>query len=189
MHLNRRWTAAALALSLGGCASLESRDENLSYVRVPVGSTVEVTREVVVPPGQTRVFLRSDHPSPGAGGDGVVCDLEVRTLSDGSRPIHPGVFRVTRVQTQPFVEVASREPTRVAAFELAGGDLAASDGPLIAPTVHMYLFSPQQPDVMRLSCRGHFDVPAWAKTPSIAQIRRALGDSVRLELAWEEAGR
>ncbi len=188
MHVLRPSAAALLALVLGGCAAFQSGDENLYYVYVPVGSTFEVTREIVVPAGQTRAFVPAGRAPPGTGRGGAICNFEVRTLSDGTRAIRPGAFHVTRVQTQPYVEVALREPLEVAALSLAGLELGDSDGALVAPTVHMYLFSAQQPDVMRLSCRGPFDLPSRARTPSIKQIRQALGDWVRLDLAPQGSG-
>ena len=47
---------------------------------------------------------------------------------------------------------------------------------------HLWLESSDQPDVRRLSCRGVYAMPAYAKPPSIAEIRAALGAIATLRL-------
>jgi hypothetical protein len=50
---------------------------------------------------------------------------------------------------------------------------------------HLWLDSPSQPNVMRLTCRGVIDEPWKARRPSIAEIRASLGTLATLKLAAE----
>lgn len=174
----------AASLFLTGCQQGSVRDETSFLSRVGVGSTFVLHESLIVPGGHTRVFLQRGkvvskvqlnryHPH---------CNFEVRTLSDGSARIEPDTFLVTDVEVDEEEIVSRPDPLRYASFANDNDDGGVS---LITLFVRHWLFSERQPEVMRLTCHGAFDVPFYARTPSIAEIREALGGRVTLNLVQD----
>ena len=147
----------------------------------PVGTSVELHKPLSVPAGYTRVFLQRGEVVAKQRFDRYVpsCSFEVRTLSETVRDISPESFLVTRVQRESAEVVQQVYPLMQASLDLAGRD----DGlPMIVLSVHLWISSDQQPDVMRLTCRGAFDDPPQAEPPSIEQMQEALGSYASLKL-------
>lgn len=177
----------AMMLVLTACQQTPVRDEASSLSRVGVGSTFVLNESLIVPVGHARVFLQ--------GGEVVAkiqldryrphCNFEVRSVSDGTLRIEPDTFLVTEVE-EDEVEIVSRpSPQRYAALG-ADSDTGAGGVSMISLFVTHWLYSERQPQVMRLTCHGGFDMPFYARTPSIEEIRRALGKTVTLNLLWVE---
>jgi hypothetical protein len=175
----------AAAVLLAGCQQAPVRDEASHDSRVSVGSSFVLHESLSVPAGHARVFLQ--------GGKVVAkkkldlyrphCDFEVRSVSDGSLRIAPDSFLVTKVIVYEEEVVSRPQPLRYAAYPMvrvSGGDGSFS---LITRFVRHNLSSEKQPEVMRLTCHGGLDMPFYARTPGIAEIRQALGKYVTLELA------
>ena len=107
------------------------------------------------------------------------CQLEVRNISATPQTIEPDVFSVIRIRKMEE-EVAL--PYRLASASMLHGSKDADGGPVwLAYRTEMYLHSDQQPDVLRLIC-GHLEIPNDAKHLTVAQMREALGNIIRLEL-------
>jgi hypothetical protein len=174
----------AATLLLAACQQAPVRDETSHRSRVGVGSTFVLHQGLSVPEGHARVFLQ--------GGEVVAklkldryrphCNFEVRQVSDGTLRIDPDTFLVTDIDEYEDEIVALPQQVRLAA--LVGGDSFDSIS-VIARFVRHRFSSERQPGVMRLTCHGGFDLPRDALTPSIAEIRQALGGVVTLNLARE----
>lgn len=174
----------AATLLLAACQQAPVRDEASHRSRVGVGSTFVLHQGLSVPAGHARVFLQ--------GGSVVAktkldryrphCNFEVRQVSDGTLRIEPDAFLVTGIDEYEEEIVARPQRTRVAA--LVGGESFDALS-VIARFVRHRLSSERQPGVMRLTCHGGFDLPRDALTPSIAEIRQALGEVATLNLASE----
>lgn len=135
---------------------------------------------VAIPAERTRVFIQNGQIA-GAGFDSyqVSCNLEVRELLDQVQSIEPGTFVVNRIQ-QFFEEVASWNPLKLASVGRSGAEL--DGGPsMIFRGWHLWLHSPSQPHVMRLSCRGVFAEPWEAELPTFEEVRMALGGIATLK--------
>lgn len=176
----------AVVLLLAACQQAPVRDETSHLSRVGLGSTFVLHERLIVPTGYARVFLQ--------GGKVVAktqlnryrphCNFEIRSVSDGTLGIDPDTFLVTGVEEYEEEIVSRPQPLRVAA--LAGGDNDVGDSiSMIARFVRHWLYAERQPEVMRLTCHGGFDFPLDARTPSVAEIRHALGRHVTLNLVWE----
>jgi hypothetical protein len=175
----------AATLLLAACQQAPVRDEASPRSRVNVGSTFVLHEGLTVPSGHARVFLQ--------GGSVVAknklnryyphCNFEVRTVSDGTLRIEPDTFLVTEVVEDQEQVVTRPQPLRVA--RLSVGDDNDGGVTLITRFIRHRLSSERQPGVMRLTCHGGFDVPFYAQTPGIAEIRQALGEVVTLNLARE----
>jgi hypothetical protein len=181
-----RWLTVLLAslTLLTGCgqSSLVKRGPDSPYYAPPVGTSIRLLKPLSVPGGHTRVFLQRGQVVSKQGFDRYLpnCNFEVKTLSDQSREIRPEAFIVVRVQQEMSQVVQNDQPRRVASLVLAMED--DSGTPMIVQGIHLWIASDQQPDVMRLTCRGSFNDMPRAYPPSINEMRAALGGYAELEL-------
>lgn len=173
------------ALLLAACQQAPLRDEASHRSRVGVGSTFVLHESLIVPAGHARVFFQDGKVVAKAQLDRYRphCNIEVRTVSDGSSRIEPDTFLVTGVEEYEEEIVARPQHLRYAGLSMSDGDGAMISK--IARFVRHWLYSERQPGVMRLTCHGGFDYPLDALTPSITEIRQALGERVTLNLVWE----
>jgi hypothetical protein len=170
---------------IGGCQTLVRESAQSGWVEVPTGSTLTLNQPVSIPPGRARAFL-VDRGARNAGGGGTSCVLEVRRIDDeGTQIIPAGEIPITRVQDYVAL-VSARTPTPGlsggARFQLAGhGDSGGSQ--MIRPGYHFWLADSRDPNLMRMTCLGRLDDPAYTRAPTLAEIRAVLGDLATLEVA------
>ncbi len=112
------------------------------------------------------------------------CNFEVRSVSDGTLRIEPDTFLVTEVDEDEEEVVGLPQPQRYAGLELNGGRGGGINQ--IVYYVRHWLYAERQPEVMHLTCHGGFDLPFYARTPGIGEIRQALGQLVTLNLVITE---
>lgn len=176
----------AAVLLLAACQQAPVRDEASHRSRVGVGSTFVLHESLIVPAGYARVFLQNGKVVAKVQLDRYRphCNFEVRRVSDGHGRIEPDTFLVTGVDVYEEEIVVRPQPLRYAALA-GGGDGDGGMISMIARFARHWLYSERQPEVMRLTCHGGFDYPLDALTPSIAEIRQALGKYVTLNLVWE----
>ncbi|MCB1760227.1 MAG: hypothetical protein KDI68_10680 [Gammaproteobacteria bacterium] len=151
-------------------------DSEDRYWTPGTGTQLQLMRALVVPGGETRVFLQRGevvarsqldyyHPS---------CDLELRALKQHARSIEQDVFIVGRLSSGRESVVQLMQP------QLASTRLVGRFFPHGGASVHRFLrielLSERQPDVMRLTCRGALDDEHAAQLPGRNEIRLALGD-------------
>ena len=182
--LIRSAIVGGLLFLIGGCQTLVRESVETGWVALPAGSTLTLNRPVSIPPGRARVFL-SDRGARGAGG-GTSCVLEVRRIDhEGIQSIPVGEIPITRVQNYVAL-VSGRVPTpsldRSLRFQLAGhGDSGGSQ--MIRPGYHFWLDDSHDPNLMRMTCLGRLDDPAYTRAPTLAEIRAVLGDVATLTVA------
>ncbi|HSO83284.1 hypothetical protein [Thiocapsa sp.] len=182
--LVRSAVVGGLVLLICGCQTLVRESMETGWVEVPAGSTLTLNRPVSVPPGRARVFL-SDRGARGAGG-GTSCVLEFRRIDhEGTQSIPAGEIPITRVQN--YIALVSGRlptpgPTEGVRFQLAGhGDSGGSQ--MIRPGYHFWLDDSHDPNLMRMTCLGRLDDPAYTRAPTLAEIRAVLGDVATLTVA------
>ncbi len=171
----------AIALLLTGCKTAARIDP--AYIIPTDGSMVKINKQLVVPGGQTRVFLQRGRVVPKAKFDRYYpsCNFEVWRLSQEATVIHSGSFVVSQVNRGTDL-IVSLEPIRIAAV---GWHPYDDDHAMIMHVVHMRLQSATQPNVYRLTCRGWLAIPADAEKPTIDDMREALGDFASIQLRGE----
>ncbi|MFB1490715.1 MAG: hypothetical protein AADX98_27220, partial [Thiocapsa sp. C3-3m] len=114
------------------------------------------------------------------------CVLEVRRIDEQvTQSIPAGEIPITRVQNYVAL-VSSRVPTPApgegVCFQLAGhGDSGGSQ--MIRPGHHFWLDDSHDPNLMRMTCLGRLDDPAYTRAPTLAEIRAVLGDVATLKVA------
>ncbi len=185
--MSGRWPEAALKsilaillLALAGCTVMvpQYRGEDAGYRFI-------LHQPVTIPADRTRVYIQGGRVSTGFNSYAVSCSLEVRTLAEEPRTVQPDTFVVYRIQ-QFFEEVAAAhwKPVQLASLRLA--DAAVDGGPSdIFRGFHFWLHSDQQPDVLRLTCRGVFAAPWEAYPPTYEEIVETLGEVADLKSATE----
>ncbi|MEJ2529688.1 MAG: hypothetical protein P8Z39_06330 [Gammaproteobacteria bacterium] len=178
LKMYRHLVTVLTLLLLAGCRAGVTSDP--AYIIPTTGSTVRINKQLVVPGGQTRVFIQRGqvvtkakldryHPS---------CNFEVWKLRQRPTSIHPGNFAVTKVR-RAINQVVSLEPVQVAGLRWTRYD---DDHAMIMHVVNMWLQSAQQPNVYKLTCRSWLATPADAKQPNVADMREALGNYATITL-------
>ncbi len=178
-----RWLVLTAALLLSACSQsyIVSDDHDYPYNLPPVGSTLVVKKPITVPAGETRIFLQHGELLRKSKFDRYEesCSLELRKLADTPREIRPDTFIISRVE-RVMQEVVRNESLPDGLMKTG---LDNEGDPMVVRGYHLWLGSERQPDVMRMTCRGHFDDLSRADPPSFNDIKHSLGDYAELILA------
>ncbi len=171
---------------LAACGPLLIRNEaTRDYVPLR-NASLELHREVVVPPDRGRVFFQKGVVQPGINEYRPHCELTIRQLVDRPQTIQADHFTVERVSADIVHVVTSGDVVVAvnAVFQLTsgGGDGGGDGEGRLMKVYTLYLHSDRQPEVLSLVCGGAFNLPALATRPSLQDIETALGDYATLEL-------
>lgn len=112
------------------------------------------------------------------------CYFELDDIAKTEQFIEPDTFTVTRVYRDE-TDMIVQAPPRVASLISVGGDADYGINMIVQTTV-MRLHSSRQPKVKMLVCAGGFDLPPFARLPTVEEIRLALGNIATLSLAGEQ---
>ena len=165
-----------------GCAERQVKDPNSPWYRITTGSIVKLNQQLEIPVGSVRVFLQHgrairksqlNHYYPN-------CNFEVRQLDSAPQYIDSGEFLITDVRWSKE-QVVKWHGAQIAS-RFSGGFLS-DDSASIYRYYHFRLESVDQPNLMRLTCRGGLEDRYQADLPSLDEIREALGDIVTITLA------
>lgn len=181
-----------MALILGACERRVRESVPGPWVTIPAGSALRLNQPVAIPRGRARAFFVGGRSRTSGASQDASCALEVRRIDhDGVQTVSPGLFRITRVQDYVAL-VADRGPSpggsggirfRLAEHADSGGSQMIQQG------YHFWLDNSGEPNLMRLTCLGRLDDPAYTRPPTIAEIRTALGELATLEIASPARGR
>ena len=166
----------AILLLLAGCSQSAIRNSGDPLAFLAAGSQVQLTRDLEIAAGETRVFFQRGkaiakgeldyyHPS---------CNLEVWELQQQVRKVSKDLFVLGKLTTGS-TSVVSLGTTQLADTRL-GGTLFRDRGPSIHRFLRVEMHSDGQPDVMRLTCHGAWADYHDARLPSEVEIKLALGD-------------
>jgi len=159
-------------LLLTGCSALDGMDADY-HNRIPVGTRIDLHRNLTIPSGQAGVFV------PGTSiGDRyryeAVCRLEVRSIDNVPRTVAADQFIVVRFNQE--WERFSQQQTG-----LRYASLRDYDGPaLLQFTTNLYLHSDRQPDVFRLVCSHLQDSAQQPRYLTVEEIRTVLAPTMTL---------
>jgi len=184
--------ATAAGILLAGCTPIGVTDVSSSHYRLPAGTTVVVRQSITIPPGTAHVTLQ----------DGQVvaidrlrryepfCELEVNDVLDSEQQVRPGRFAATQIIRQQELG-AKHPPALLAASTVTASEsdtanatwtLASWDNPLRLNQVHFQLQSGAQPNVRELRCAGGWAFTSNIAYPRLAEMNRALGALVSIEI-------
>jgi len=176
--------AFCLATVLSACAGRYQGDVNSPYYVIPSGSRAILTQPITIPPEQVGVYIQNGKVLPWHEVNAYYthCKFQVYKRKDTEQQVTPDDFLVKRV-VQDQVQMLRWSPWQVAGMSLGMG-VSMDGGPSLFTFANfMYLSSERQPHVWRLAC-GQWAYPGtmWAEYPSIAEMRKALGDLIKLDL-------
>ena len=177
-----RYAILLLTLMISGCTTGKPYPVTSEYYEIPKGTKVHLLQKLTIPADVATTYLQhgKEIPKKLLRDKAPHCQLEVRTITATPQTIQPDVFTVIRTRKMEE-EVALSY--MVASASLLHGMNEADGGPVwLAYRTELYLESGNQPDVLRLIC-GHLEIPNDAKHLTVAQMREALGDIIRLDLA------
>jgi hypothetical protein len=171
-------------LALAGCAIPVAPDENSPYYLVPVGSTLKLNQPVDIHAHRARAYIQGGRvlSFPEVKLYYPHCTLEIRTLKDTVQTVQPGTFTIRKVVQNLNDGVSSGQR------QLAHGGIrlvSGSDGglPILMYATHLYLYSGEQPDVLRLTCQQMNETNSRAVHVTIREMRTTLGSLINLTLA------
>lgn len=164
-----------VVIFFAGCAPPGGVKDDWPYFRIPPGSVIHLHETITIPAERARVFVQQGRVNPGVINEGLPwCYFRVRDPVPVDHKEGPGRYTVVRTRRDRR-DIASTTPVQV----------AASGGGLESPQTLAWVMDvrPELPsEVIRIVCGGAFDDPARAKTPSLRQIRLALGSIASLKL-------
>ncbi len=166
-----------LAALLAGCSNFMGRPDN----SLDTGYRVVLHKPLTIVPEVTRVFLQAGEAFPQYGLNEYEphCSFEVRkVLPKQPQTIEPDTFKVTRVQ-RLIEEVVWLRPVQVASLQLANAAVDSSPSDIFEG-YHFWLYSEDQPDVLRMTCRYILTEPWNSRTPTLAEMRFSLGEIATL---------
>ncbi len=136
--------AMGMTMALGACATPPLNEGDPSF---PAGSTITLNTPLRIRAGDARVDVGPGY-TPSDLAHTVSCELEVRTLSDGNTVVQPDRFTV--LGTSPDREVLTGGGF---SFGFNSMPRLGEGTSLVYVIRNVYLQSPRQPDVLRVSCR------------------------------------
>jgi hypothetical protein len=182
-----------VATLLCGCSTARYQgDENSPFYAIPAGTHVVLAQALAIPPEQVGVFIQNGKVMPWSRINQyhAHCKFEMRDRKDTEQRVNPDEFLVTRV-VQDVIHMLKWGRWQVAEASLVKRVSSKDDGgpSVMTYATYMYLASERQPRVFRLGC-GHWDYPGTrsAEYLSIAQMRKALGDLITLQLPAKGGG-
>ena len=173
MPWTRFLTISMVVTALAGCAASPDSPLASPYFELEPGSVLELHRDLEIPPGMARVFLQRGKVIPRGEMNQYEpsCDFEVRDLSQEIQIIRKGVFSIEREQFGREA-VAESDGIKLAFY----GSLWRGGGPSVFRYRRFWLQSEEQPEVMRMTCRGTWEEIVRASPPTLPEIRIALGE-------------
>ena len=176
---------ACLAMLAACSTTRDHGDESSPYYLVSIGARVLLKQALAIPPQQVGVYIQNGKVLPWSEINAYYahCKFELRDRKDTEQKVDPGEFIVTRV-VQDVVHMVSGGHAQTAGLSWSARIGTMDDGASVQTyATYLYLGSDRQPQVFRLGC-GHWAYPGsrYAEHLSIAQMRKALGDLITLEL-------
>ncbi len=176
-------TAAVLlcALLLGACQTTAQRGPDSPWYPPPVGSTLTLKVPLTIPPEQVSLYFQDGKLLRGSGRDQFRpwCKFEHRLRVPEPIEVLPDTFTVTRVERR--IDQVLGMPAPAPAFRRVFLHLEDDSPSHLTYATRLYLSSPRQPDVLRLTC-GHWeDGTPSSRHLTLNEMRAALGESFSLE--------
>jgi hypothetical protein len=147
------------------------------------GSEFILHRDITVAPGRVRMSFQDGTPAYAYGEFYPHCDLVLPEIREESQIITAGRYRIGRVIGQTHYVSRPRQNPVLLVAKGAGHNLLASDtSEWIMEAYHMSLHAETLPNRLTLICGGAYNFPYDARYPTLAEMRRSLGDYATFKL-------
>ena len=180
----KRLILLATSVLLSACQTAYVGNENSPYYTIPVGSTLTLNQNAVIPPNLAGFLLQNGQIQTQSQINQYYpyCKFEVLKIRDDPQPIQADTFSIVKVVQQIDHSVDAGQ-TKLAGLSIGIG-IGISNGGSSVQTyaTRLNLRSEKQPEVFRLSC-GLWDYPEKGKHLTINEIRKTLGNVFTLQLA------
>lgn len=163
---------------LGACATPTVIDPHSHFYPPPVGTVLILEHDIDVPADWARVTIQRGAVAPSVHPFATWCQLEVHDVMPAPQTIRADTFTVRKVSRDMKTVVSVGVPQMVAQSGMS--DSSGTND--VTQVWHLWLSSPAQANVRRLTCGGAFDRPWKAEYPSIEDIRATLGKVMTLRL-------
>ena len=173
----------AAVVLLSACQTTYEGNENSPYYMVPVGSTLILHKDAVIPPMLAGIYFQAGQALPLSQVNQYYphCKFEVLNIRDNPRSIRADTFAIKKVVQETSHSVDAGQ-IRIAGLSMGIG-IGMHDGASVQTyATRLNLRSEKQPEVYRLSC-GLWAYPYDGKYLTINEIRKTLGDFFTLQLA------
>ena len=172
-------------IAMTACQSMPTPEASrrIYFNDIPMGSTLTLLQPVVIRAGQVRAQLPRTGPGAADGEYSPHCSLELWTRNEQAVTVEPDTFAITKVSGGLTPLLVSRpEGIKVATLgPLFVASWGRDDSSFLRSYAEMFVHSPRQADVYRVSCSYMGD--PWDVEPlTIAEIREALDGVFRLDL-------
>jgi hypothetical protein len=184
--MKNRFVLLAVLL-LTGCQSVSLQYTQSPHKVPPVGTTLQLHEELIIPAGEASVMIQDGVIQPSSWRLNQYrphCEFELNSVSKTARHVPPQTFTVTRA-LRDYENVMRDRPVQLAAQGHTGGMLGASADnngqPFEINMLIMYLRAETDIDVLRMTCQAWIDA-ATDEEITIADVRTALGEMFTLKL-------
>lgn len=178
-----RWIIWLPALVIAGCTPDAVRQVDSPFYRLPLGSEIAVLKPIPLRARKARAFLQFGEVVKLGNLDQYYpsCNFEVRQLGEETGFIQPGGMRITGF-SEGYDQLVLSDPPQTTRPQVAL-KFFDSHSMSVNRYVHYTVAAPEQPNLLRFSCRGgEADLPE-ALPPTLSEIRQAVGDWVEIRPA------
>jgi len=178
-----RIAAVIVTFLLAACQVVPQKyDENSPFTKVPNNSRLTLNQALTIAPYGLKAYVQNGQISYGPNQYYPFCKFEVREVKEISQIVEPDQFEITKVRQASGLMAGLNRHALIAGRSFDSGD--GKPSPILYAT-QLFLNSPRQPQVYKLSC-GHLQDPGLeARHLSINQIREALGGVFTLQTTAE----
>lgn len=160
-------------------------NESSPYFQIPVGSTLSLRKEIIVPPRTDRLYFQDGNLPAWYNVNKYqpYCVLQVKPSNTQARIVEPDDFVITSVSTAHYFQLLERQASPVergtVVVLVAGERDTRGDNDYEVFGTAMELHSGRQPGVTRLTC-ADWGLPQPGTHITVNKIRRALGAYFRV---------
>ena len=163
-----------------GCSA--NNNLNSAYAYPPVGSKLVLTRTLEVLPGRAGLYIQNGKNKAGKHSRfEPFCYLRFRNVAVAARKIVADTFVVKSSRVEMRLIAGSQLPTQPV-FRKVYYRLVDSTPSDILEVVSMRVYSPKNPGVYLLECGGVENSPSEVEPPTLSDIRKTLGDIMKLKI-------
>ncbi len=176
------WACPVLMLSIAGCSSNTTKDENSPFYSVPEGSALLLNQSLTIEGDQVATYVQDGKVMTEFEVDKFRpnCKFELYTISELQRTVAADSFVITKVVDEIETSLLKSWPLLAArdGFSVVG---MLDKSYMFNYATLMYLHSERQKDVYRMTCQ-HWEDVIDDRYLSISQMRQAMGEVFSLQI-------
>lgn len=168
------------------CATSGPYPASSPYFNIPAGTLLHLQQSLTIPPNTGRVYIQYGKVISNKEKQQYYahCWFLSHKVLDTAQTINPDTFVVTG--SQKLEDVIQQESIyRLASLITVRRSYSNTSITALEYTTRLNIHSDKQPDIIQFLC-SYWEDPLDAKHLTIAEMQKALGDIVRIELLTEQ---